>query len=166
MVQLLYRTICCRCSLTESCLTLQLQPSRLPCLSFLTLSFNVFTCSNSCPLSQRCHPVISSSVAPFSSCPQSFLASGSFPVSLLFASGGQSTGASASEQGLAALSLAGGCQIRMQAQFYYILFIFPKKSHKSEFSCDIFPSFTCWQLILITLQLCRDWSCPIDVFIF
>ena len=45
-------------------------------------------------------------------------------------------------------------------------FYFPKKSHKSEFSCDIFPSFTCWQLILITLQLCRDWSCPIDVFIF
>ena len=101
-------------------------------------------------------------------CPLLLLPStlGFFPVSRLFASGGQSTGASASEQGMAALSLAGGCQIRMQAQFYYILFIFPKKSHKSEFSCDIFPSFTCWQLILITLQLCRDWSCPIDVFIF
>ena len=137
-------------------------PETIPCLS---LSPGV--CSNSCPLSQWCYLTISSSVTPFSSCPQSFLASGSFPVSLLFVSGGQSTGASASEQGMAALSLAGGCQIRMQAQFYYILFIFPKKSHKSEFSCDIFPSFTCWQLILITLQLCRDWSCPIDnVFIF
>ena len=53
-------------------------------------------CSNSCPLSQWCHPTISSSDAPFSSCPQSFPALGSFPVSQLFPSGGQSTGASAS----------------------------------------------------------------------
>ena len=52
-------------------------------------------CSNSRPLSQWCHPTNSSSVAPFS-CPQSFLASGSFPVSQLFESGGQRTGASAS----------------------------------------------------------------------
>ena len=53
-------------------------------------------CSNSCPLSQWCHPNISSSVIPFSSCLQSFPASGSFPMSQLFASGGQMTGASAS----------------------------------------------------------------------
>ena len=46
--------------------------------------------------SQWCHPVISSSVPPFSSCPQSFPASGSFPMSLLFASGGQGIGISAS----------------------------------------------------------------------
>ena len=46
--------------------------------------------------SQRCHPTISSSVVPFSSCPQSLLASGSFPMSQLFASGGQSIGVSAS----------------------------------------------------------------------
>ena len=52
-------------------------------------------CSNSRPLSQWCHPTNSSSVAPFS-CPQSFLASGSFPVSQLFESGGQRTRASAS----------------------------------------------------------------------
>ena len=51
--------------------------------------------SNSCPLSWCCHPTISSCVVPFSSCPQSFLASGSFLMSQLFASGGQSTGASA-----------------------------------------------------------------------
>ena len=44
----------------------------------------------SCPLSRWCHPTISSSVNPFSSCPQSFPASGSFPVSQLFASSGQS----------------------------------------------------------------------------
>ena len=51
---------------------------------------------NPCALSQGCHPTISSSVVPFSSCPQSFPASGSFPMSQLFASGGQSIGVSAS----------------------------------------------------------------------
>ena len=52
--------------------------------------------SNSCPSSQWCHPAISSSVIPFSSCPQSLPASESFPMSQLFAWGGQSTGVSAS----------------------------------------------------------------------
>ena len=51
---------------------------------------------NSYPLSQWCHPTISSSVVPFSSCPQSFPASGPFQMSQLFASGGQSIGVSAS----------------------------------------------------------------------
>ena len=51
---------------------------------------------NPCPLSLWCHPTISSSVIPFSSCPQSFPASGSFPKSQLFASGGQRIGVSAS----------------------------------------------------------------------
>ena len=64
--------------------------ARLPCRS---LSPRV--CSNSCPLSQWCHPNISSSVTPFS-CLQSCPASGSFPVSQLFASGGESIRASAS----------------------------------------------------------------------
>ena len=50
---------------------------------------------NSCPLCQWCHPTISSSVIPFSSCPQSFPASESFPMSQLFESGGQSIGVSA-----------------------------------------------------------------------
>jgi len=50
---------------------------------------------NPCPLSRWCHPTISSSVVPFSSCPQSFPASGSFPMSQLFASGGQSIRVSA-----------------------------------------------------------------------
>ena len=53
-------------------------------------------CSNICSLSQWCHPTTSFSVAPFSSCPQSFPASGSFLVSWLFASGGQRIGVSAS----------------------------------------------------------------------
>ena len=69
----------------------ELQHTRLPCPS---LSPGV--CSTSCPLSWWCHPIISLSVAPFSSCPQSFPASGSFPVIRFFASGGQSIGASAS----------------------------------------------------------------------
>ena len=51
---------------------------------------------NPCPLSQWCHPAISFSVVPFSSCPQSFPASRSFQISQLFASGGQSVGVSAS----------------------------------------------------------------------
>ena len=55
---------------------------------------------NPCPLSQWCHPTISSSVVPFSSCPQSFSASGSFQMSQLFSSGGQSIGASASTSDL------------------------------------------------------------------
>ena len=64
--------------------------TRLPCAS---LSLGV--CSNSCPLSQWCHPSIHP-VTPFSYCPQSFPASGSFLMSQLFASGGQRIGASAS----------------------------------------------------------------------
>ena len=68
-----------------------LQHARLPCP---LLSPRV--CSNSWPLSWWCHPTISSSVAPFCSCPQSFPESGSFPMSQLFASGGQRIGASAS----------------------------------------------------------------------
>ena len=58
------------------------------------VSFRV--CSNSRPLSWWCHPTISSSLSPFSSCPQSFPASRSFPMSQRFTSGGQSIGASAS----------------------------------------------------------------------
>ena len=55
---------------------------------------------NPCPLSRWCHPTISSSVVPFSSCPQSFPASGSFPMSQLFTSGGQSIRVSVSTSAL------------------------------------------------------------------
>ena len=68
-----------------------LQHARLPCPSPTPRAR-----SNSCPLSRWCHPTISSSVIPFSSCLQSFPASGSFPMSQFFAAGGQSIGASAS----------------------------------------------------------------------
>ena len=67
-----------------------LQHARLPCPSP-----SPRLCSNSCPLSQWCHPTISSSVIPFF-CLQSFPASGPFLMSQLFASGGQNIGASAS----------------------------------------------------------------------
>ena len=81
-------------SVAQSCPTLwphELQHSRLPYPSPTPRAY-----SNSCPLSRWCHPTISSSVVPFSFCPQSFPALGSFPVSQLFTSSGQSTGASAS----------------------------------------------------------------------
>ena len=67
------------------------QHSRFPCPS---LSPRI--CSNSCPLSCWCHPIISSSLTPFSSCLQSFPASWSFPMSQLFTSGGQNIEAGAS----------------------------------------------------------------------
>ena len=70
--------------MSESLRPHELQHARLPC--FL-LSPGVS--SNSCPLSQWCHPTTSSSVIPFTSCLRSFPASGSFPMSRLFASGGQ-----------------------------------------------------------------------------
>ena len=69
----------------------ELQHARPPCLSPTRRVH-----PNPCPLSRWCHPTISSFVVPFSSCPQSFPASGSFPMSQLFVSGGQSIGVSAS----------------------------------------------------------------------
>ena len=68
-----------------------LQHTRLPCPSP-----SPGVCLSSCPLNRWCHPTISSSVTLFSFCLQSFLASGSFPMSQVFASGDQSIGASAS----------------------------------------------------------------------
>ena len=80
------------CSVVSDCLRPHvLQHSRLP-----WASPSPGACLNSCPLSQWCHPTISSSVIPFSSCLQSFPASASFPVSQSFTSSGESIGASAS----------------------------------------------------------------------
>ena len=81
-------------SVTQSCPTLWphgLQHSRPPCSSPAPGVY-----PNSCPLSQWCHPAISSSVIPFSFCLQSFPISGFFQISQLFASGGQNIGVSAS----------------------------------------------------------------------
>ena len=85
---------CCSCSVAQSCLTL-CNP-----MNCSTPGFPVLPVSQSllkpCALSQWCHPTISSSVVPFSSCFQSFPASGSFLVSQLFTLDDQSIGASAS----------------------------------------------------------------------
>ena len=82
------------CSVVKSC------PTLCDPMDYSIPDFPVFhylsVCSNSCPLSLWCHPTISSSVAPFSSCLQSFPESGSFSMSWLFASDGRSIGASPS----------------------------------------------------------------------
>ena len=81
---------------THSIMSDSLQPHRLQHTRVLCLSPSLRACSHSCLLRRWCHPTISSSVMPFSFCPQSFPASESFPVTQLFASGGQSIGDSAS----------------------------------------------------------------------
>ena len=82
-------------SVTQSCLT------HCDCMDCSTPGFpalhHLLQLAQTCLFSQWCHPTISSSVIPFSSCLQSFPASGSFLISQLFTSGGQSIGASASE---------------------------------------------------------------------
>ena len=89
----------CSCSVPQVCPTFcdphGLQHTRLPCPSP-----SPGACSNSCPLSWWCHPTILYSVIPFSSCPQSFAASESFPMSQFFTSGGQSIGTSTSASAL------------------------------------------------------------------
>ena len=80
------------CSVVSDCLRPHgLQHARPPCPSPTPRAY-----SNSCPSHRWCHPTISSSVVPLSSCAQSFPASGSFQMSQFFASGGQSIGVSAS----------------------------------------------------------------------
>jgi len=79
---------------SDSLLPHGLQHSRLPCPSPIPRA-----CSNLCPSSQWCHPATSSSVISFSSCLQSCPASGPFPVSQFFASGGQSVGGGVSASG-------------------------------------------------------------------
>ena len=84
----------CRCSVTKSCSTL-CDPVDCSMPGFPCLSLSPEVGSDSCALSQWCYLIISSSATLFSFCLQFFPASESFPVSWLFASGGQSIGASA-----------------------------------------------------------------------
>ena len=94
-----------------------LQHDKLPCPSP-----SPGVCPNSCPLSQWCHPTISSSVVPFSSYLQSFPASRSFPISWLFASGGQSIGVTISV-------------LQMNIQGLFPLHLYPKKVY----------TYFCWE---------------------
>ena len=90
----------CACSVQPlSCVRLFETPWTTACQASLSIT-NSQSLSKFMSLSWWCHPTISSSVVPFSSCPQSFPASGAFPMSQLFASGGQSIGVSASTSGL------------------------------------------------------------------
>ena len=114
----LYITVVQLLSYVHSLWPYGLQQVRLPCLS---LSLSV--CSNSCPLSQWCHPTISFSVTLFSSCTQSFLAAISFPVSSFFTSSGQIIGGSASSS------------------------VLPMNS-KSRFPLEL-TGYICWILMLI-----------------
>ena len=91
-------------------------------------------CSNSYPLSQWCHPTICSSVAPFSFCLQSFPASGSFPMSQLFTSGGQSIGVSALASALP-----------MNIQGWFPLGLIGLISLQSKGLSRVFSSTTVWK---------------------
>ena len=114
--------------------------------------------SNSCPLSRWCHPTISSSVVPFSSCPQSFPASGSFQMIQLFASGGQSTGVSASKSVLP-----------MNIQDWLPLGVYSSLCYKLEQN-SLSASTVAWRLCVLTHPLgpwpvlcmqCPPWRpCP------
>ena len=104
------RPFACCCSVTKSCLTLR--PHGLQHTRLLRPPLSPRVYSNSCPLSQWCYLSISSSVVPFSSCPQSFPASGSFQMSQLFPAGGLSIGVSASVSVLP-LNIQGWCHLEL-----------------------------------------------------
>ena len=92
MTKLLFSSVQFSCSVVfNSFRPHELQHARPPCPSPTPRVH-----SNPCPLNWGCHPAISSSVIPFSSCPQSLPASGSFQMNQLFTSGGQSIGVSTS----------------------------------------------------------------------
>ena len=137
-----------------------------------TPGFPVFTtsqsCSNSCLLSQWYHPSISSSATPFSSCPQSFLALGSFPMSWLFASGIQSIGVSASAsallmniQGWFPLELTGLISLLSKglSRVFSSTTIWKQMQFESKFHCSAFfmvqvshPYMTTGKAIALTRQ--------------
>ena len=123
-----------------------LQQARLPCSSLSPRA-----CSDSCPLSWWCHPTISSSVIAFFSCFQSFPASGSFSISRLFASGGQSTGASAS---------ASVPPVNIQNWFPLgligLIFCNPRYSQESS-PTPQFKSMSSSVLSLLYLWICLYW---------
>ena len=88
-------TFCIHCCLCSVAMSNYLQPHGLQNAKLPCSSLSPWVCSNSCLLSRWGHPTISSAFVPFSSCLQACPASGSFPVSQFFTSGGQSIGASA-----------------------------------------------------------------------
>ena len=114
----------------------ELQHARPPCPSPTP---GVHT--NSCPSSRWCHPATSSSVVPFSSCPQSFPASGSFPKNWPFSSGGQMTGVSASASVLS-----------MNIQSWFLLGLIGLISLLSKGLTSVFSNITVWKNQLFGAQ--------------
>ena len=117
-----------------------LQHARPPCPSATPGVY-----SNSCPLSQWCHPTISSSVIPFSSHLQSFPASGSFPVSQLFTSGGQNIRVSASTSISMSISLY---NLHLYLFSLYLFLYLPP-----SFPLSFLPSFLSLSFLLLFYRL-------------
>ena len=126
-----------------------LQHARPPCPSPTTGVY-----SNSCPLSRWCHPTISSSVIPFSSHLQSFPASGSFQMSWLFASGGQSITASASASVLS-----------INIQDWLSLGLTGLTSLLSKVFSRVFPSIIVWKHQFFSAQLSLWFNFHIDTWL-
>ena len=138
-----------------------LWPHGLQHARFLCLSPCPRVYSNSCPLTQWCWLIDSSSVAPFSSCPQSFPASGSFPMTQLFASDGQSTGASTSVsvlpvniQGWFPLGLTGLISLQSKG----LSKVFSNTTvRKHQFLSYLDNKHTLWTIIFQKMHLERSW---------
>ena len=122
-----------------------LQHTRPPCPSP-----SPGACSNSCPLSWWCYPTISSSVVPFSSCLQSFPTSGSFLVSWLFASGGQSIRASVS---ILPMNTQGGF---FQIDQFYLLAV--QGTLKSLLQPHSSEASICWCSVSFMVQLSHPYT--------
>ena len=120
------------CSATKSCLILR--PHRLKHAKPPCPSLPLGVCSNSFPLSWQCYPTISSSVAPFSFCLQSFPPSGSFKMGQLLSSHGQSIGASASAS-----------VVPMSIQNWFALGLTGLISLLSKGPTRVFSSITVWK---------------------
>ena len=125
--------------MSDSCNTVDYSTSGFP-----VTSLSPRVCSNSCPLSRWCHPTISSSVVPFSSALNLFPASGSFSVSQLFASSGQSIGASASASVLP-----------MNIQGWFPLGLTGLISLQSKGLSRVFSSTTAWKHQFFNSHICK-----------
>ena len=112
------------------------QQDKLPCPSL-----SARDCSNSCPSSGWCHPTISSFVIPFSSCPQSFPASGSFPMNQLFSTGGQSIGVKVSVS-ILSMNIQGWLSLELTGLIPLL----------SEGLSRVFSSATVWNLIEVRVN--------------
>ena len=122
-----------------------LWPHELQHAMFSCPSLSPGVCSNLCALSQWCHPTILSSIVPFSSCPQSSPASGSFSMSQLFASGGRGRGASASAS-----------VFPMNIQSWFLLGLTGLISLQSKGLSRVFSSTTNWKHEIIRLKYIND----------